>query len=158
MWPLLAGTATPGVRIESQETGLNVTAPDRQVLSTLGRMRSTLSGRSRSERGAAMIEYALLVGLIAVVAVVGVTFLGTSVSNLFTHANSCLSTQGDTSTQSGTSQLSIANSQMSSQLGSGNQLSTGQRINSGTTPPDAPACATANNGNQNQQQILQLLR
>jgi pilus assembly protein Flp/PilA len=122
-------------------------------------MRSTLSGRSRSERGAAMIEYALLVGLIAVVAVVGVAFLGTSVSNLFTQANSCLSTQGDTSTQSGTSQLSIANSQMSSQLGSGNQLSTGQRINSGTTPPDAPACAaTANNGNQNQQQVLQLLR
>ena len=106
-----------------------------------------------------MIEYALLVGLIAVVAVVGVAFLGTSVSNLFTHANSCLSTTGDTSTQSGTSQLSIANSQMSSQLGSGNQLSTGQRINSGSTPPDASACAaTANNGNQNQQQILQLLR
>ena len=81
-----------------------------------------------------MIEYALLVGLIAVVAVVGVAFLGTSVSNLFTHANSCVSTQGDTSTQSGTSQLSIANSQMSSQLGSGNQLSTGQRINSGHHP------------------------
>jgi pilus assembly protein Flp/PilA len=125
-------------------------------------MRSTLSGRSRGERGAAMIEYALLVGLIAVVAVVGVAFLGTSVSNLFTHANSCLSTTGDTSTQSGTSQLSIANSQMSNQLGSGNQLSTGQRINSGTTAPDASACAaTANNGNQNlqqnQQQVLQLL-
>ena len=160
MWPLLAGTVTPGVRIESQETGRNVTAPDRQALSTLRRMRSTLSGRSRGERGAAMIEYALLVVLIAVVAVVGVAFLGTSVSNLFTHANSCLSTTGDTSTQSGTSQLSIANSQMSSQLGGGNQLSTGQRINSGSTPPDATACAAgANNGNQqqNQQQILQLL-
>jgi Flp pilus assembly pilin Flp len=109
-----------------------------------------------------MIEYALLVGLIAVVAVVGVAFVGTSVGNLFSHANSCLSTTGDSSTQSGTSQLSIANSQMSSQLGGGNQLSTGQRINSGSTPPDASACAaTANNGNQNlqqnQQQVLQLL-
>jgi Flp pilus assembly pilin Flp len=162
VWPLLGWTATPGVRIQFQETGRNVTAPDRHALSTLWRIRSTLSGRSRNERGAAMIEYALLVGLIAVVAVVGVAFMGTSVSNLFTHANSCLSTTGDTSTQSGTSQLSIANSQMSNQLGGGNQLSTGQRINSGSASPDASACAaTANNGNQNlqqnQQQVLQLL-
>ena len=140
-----------------------MTAPERHDPSTLRRMRSTVSGRSRSERGAAMIEYALLVGLIAVVAVVGVAFLGTSVGNLFSHANSCLSTTGDSSTQSGTSQLSIANSQMSSQLGGGNQLSTGQRINSGSTPPDSvePRAATANNGNQNlqqnQQQVLQLL-
>jgi Flp pilus assembly pilin Flp len=115
-----------------------------------------MSGRSRSERGAAMIEYALLIGLIGLVAVVAAGFFGTSLSNLFTHANSCLSTTGDTSTQSGTSQLSIANSQMSNQLNSGNQLSTGLRVNSGN-PPDASACAaTANNGNQ--QQILQLLR
>jgi Flp pilus assembly pilin Flp len=115
-----------------------------------------MSGRSRSERGAAMIEYALLIGLIGLVAVVAVGFFGTSLSNLFTHANSCLSTTGDTSTQSGTSQLSIANSQMSNKLNSGNQLSTGLQVNSGN-PPDASACATtANNGNQ--QQILQLLR
>lgn len=133
-----------------------MTAPDTQASSTLRRVRSKMSGRSRSERGAAMIEYALLIGLIGLVAVVAAGFFGTSLSNLFTHANSCLSTTGDTSTQSGTSQLSIANSQMSNKLNSGNQLSTGLQVNSGN-PPDASACAaTANNGNQ--QQILQLLR
>ena len=133
-----------------------MTAPDTQASSTLRHVRAKMSGRSRGERGAAMVEYALLLGLIGLVAVVAVGFFGTSLSNLFAHANSCLSTSGDTSTQSGTSQLSIANSSMSSQLSSGNQLSTGLQVNSGN-PPDAPACATtANSGNQ--QQILQLLR
>ena len=36
---------------------------------------------SRSERGASMVEYALLVALIAVVAVTAVTTLGTNISN-----------------------------------------------------------------------------
>jgi Flp pilus assembly pilin Flp len=38
-----------------------------------------------------MVEYALLVGLIAVVAVVAVSLLGTTISGLFTHANTCAS-------------------------------------------------------------------
>jgi pilus assembly protein Flp/PilA len=37
----------------------------------------------RDEEGAALAEYALLVGLIAVVCVIGVTALGTSVSAAF---------------------------------------------------------------------------
>jgi pilus assembly protein Flp/PilA len=37
----------------------------------------------RDERGAAMVEYGLLVGLIALVAAVGATTLGTEVSALF---------------------------------------------------------------------------
>jgi pilus assembly protein Flp/PilA len=46
--------------------------------------------RARSERGASMVEYALLVGLIAVVAVVAVSLLGTSISGLFSNANNCV--------------------------------------------------------------------
>jgi pilus assembly protein Flp/PilA len=46
--------------------------------------------RARSERGASMVEYALLVGLIALVAVVAVTWLGGGISNLFSNANSCV--------------------------------------------------------------------
>ena len=109
-----------------------------------------------------MVEYALLVGLIAIIAVVAVGFLGTSVSNLFSHEADCLTVPGDTNLQTGTSQLQQANS-LSSDDGSstaveltgldsqanGNQLSTGLRIGGGGgTPPDASACnATASNGN-----------
>jgi pilus assembly protein Flp/PilA len=46
--------------------------------------------RARTERGASMVEYALLVGLIAVVAVVAVSLLGTSISGLFSNANKCV--------------------------------------------------------------------
>jgi pilus assembly protein Flp/PilA len=50
--------------------------------------------RARSERGASMVEYALLVGLIALVAVVAVTWLGGGISNLFSNANSCVGNLG----------------------------------------------------------------
>ena len=40
--------------------------------------------RARSERGATMVEYALLVGLIAVVA------LGQGISGLFSSTNTCV--------------------------------------------------------------------
>jgi pilus assembly protein Flp/PilA len=46
--------------------------------------------RARTERGASMVEYALLVGLIAVVAVVAVSLLGGGIKNLFSNANSCV--------------------------------------------------------------------
>lgn len=38
---------------------------------------------SRDEKGAALVEYGMLVGLIAVVCVVAVTTLGTEISNAF---------------------------------------------------------------------------
>ncbi len=38
---------------------------------------------NREESGASMVEYALLVALIAAVCIVILTFLGTSISNLF---------------------------------------------------------------------------
>jgi Flp pilus assembly pilin Flp len=53
--------------------------------------------RARTERGASMVEYALLVGLIAVVAVVVVSLLGHSIANLFSNANNCVSTLSTTS-------------------------------------------------------------
>lgn len=41
----------------------------------------------RSQRGAALVEYALLVALIAVVCIVAVTFMGDSTSTTFTKAS-----------------------------------------------------------------------
>jgi pilus assembly protein Flp/PilA len=46
--------------------------------------------RARTERGASMVEYALLVGLITVVAVVAVAALGGGIRNLFGNANNCV--------------------------------------------------------------------
>jgi pilus assembly protein Flp/PilA len=52
--------------------------------------RTSMLERVRTERGASMVEYALLVGLIAVVAVVAVTLLGGGIANLFGHASNCV--------------------------------------------------------------------
>jgi len=45
----------------------------------------------RSERGAALVEYALLVALIAVVCIAAITLLGQSTSNKFSTVSSKLS-------------------------------------------------------------------
>jgi pilus assembly protein Flp/PilA len=42
------------------------------------------------ERGASLVEYALLVALIAVVCIVAITFLGTSASSKFNQVGSSL--------------------------------------------------------------------
>jgi pilus assembly protein Flp/PilA len=47
--------------------------------------------RARTERGASMVEYALLVGLIAIVAVVGLIALGPAIRNLFQTSTNCVS-------------------------------------------------------------------
>ena len=44
----------------------------------------------RSERGAALVEYALLVALIAVVCIAAITILGNSTSNKFSQVGSKL--------------------------------------------------------------------
>jgi pilus assembly protein Flp/PilA len=46
-------------------------------------MRKLINRFRRDDRGAAMVEYALLVALIAVVAVAAVTLLGQDVSSAF---------------------------------------------------------------------------
>jgi pilus assembly protein Flp/PilA len=48
-------------------------------------MITTLKTMIRDEEGATMVEYGLLVALIALVAIVGVTTLGTKLSTLFTN-------------------------------------------------------------------------
>jgi len=45
---------------------------------------------ARSERGASMVEYALLVSLIAVVAIAAVATLGTSITGKFSSAASAI--------------------------------------------------------------------
>ena len=57
----------------------------------------TLLERARTERGATMVEYALLVSLIAVVAVVAVAALGGSISGLFSTASTCVGGLNSTS-------------------------------------------------------------
>jgi Flp pilus assembly pilin Flp len=57
----------------------------------------TLLARARNERGATLMEYALVVGLIAVVAVVVVAALGRGVSGLFGSANTCVGGLNSTS-------------------------------------------------------------
>ena len=47
---------------------------------------------SDSERGASLVEYALLVALIAVVCILAVTFLGRSASSKFSSVGSAIGT------------------------------------------------------------------
>ena len=46
-------------------------------------MITNLMAMMRDEEGATMVEYGLLVALIALVAIVGVTLLGTNLNSLF---------------------------------------------------------------------------
>jgi pilus assembly protein Flp/PilA len=45
----------------------------------------------KDERGASMVEYALLVVLIAIIAILAITFAGTQVSETFSEIGSALS-------------------------------------------------------------------
>ena len=49
-----------------------------------------LRARTNSERGAALVEYALLVALIAVVCIVAIGIIGTRASNTFSSVGSKL--------------------------------------------------------------------
>jgi pilus assembly protein Flp/PilA len=53
-------------------------------------MITNLIAMIRDEEGATMVEYGLLVALIALVAIVGVTLLGTSLNTLFGNAASSI--------------------------------------------------------------------
>ena len=46
-------------------------------------MRKLLSRFAKNEEGAALVEYGLLVGLIAVVCIPGITLLGTNIDAMF---------------------------------------------------------------------------
>jgi pilus assembly protein Flp/PilA len=49
-----------------------------------------LRSHAKSERGASLVEYALLVALIAVVCIAAVTFLGTAADSKFTEVGSAI--------------------------------------------------------------------
>jgi pilus assembly protein Flp/PilA len=54
-------------------------------------MRKLINRFRRDERGAAMVEYGLLVGLIALVVAAGATILGNDISTMFSSIGSYLS-------------------------------------------------------------------
>ena len=60
------------------------------MLTTYEFIASYLRARTEDERGASLVEYALLVALIAVVCIVAVTFLGTSASSKFNKVGSSI--------------------------------------------------------------------
>ena len=53
-------------------------------------IKTWLMAQTRSERGASLVEYALLVALIAVVCIGAVTFLGNSASTKFSNVGTSL--------------------------------------------------------------------
>ena len=53
-------------------------------------MRELINRISRDDEGAALVEYGMLVGLIAVICVVAVTTLGTEVSTAFSNIANAL--------------------------------------------------------------------
>lgn len=53
-------------------------------------LKTWLTARCKSERGASLVEYALLVALIAVVAIVAITILGENASEKFSEVGSKL--------------------------------------------------------------------
>jgi Flp pilus assembly pilin Flp len=55
-------------------------------------MKKVLMRLWKEEQGQDLLEYALLLVLIVLVAAAAINPLGTTIGNLFTNANSCLST------------------------------------------------------------------
>jgi pilus assembly protein Flp/PilA len=53
-------------------------------------MLKPLTRFAKDDQGAAMVEYGLLVGLVAVVCIVGVTQLGTNINDVFCAINTAI--------------------------------------------------------------------
>ena len=53
-------------------------------------LKAFIQARCKTERGASLVEYALLVALIAVVCIIAITFLGNSASEKFSGVGSNL--------------------------------------------------------------------
>ena len=60
------------------------------VFQTIRVMQAWMASRARSEEGATMVEYGLLLALIAVVVAVAATLLGTSIATLFDNVRTSL--------------------------------------------------------------------
>lgn len=59
-------------------------------MTTLQYLRTWLESKADSEKGASLVEYALLVALIAVVCIIAITFLGEEASSKFEGIGSSL--------------------------------------------------------------------
>ena len=57
----------------------------------LTRMASYVSALVRRDDGATMVEYGLMVALVAIIAMVGATALGVSVTGVFSNIATCIS-------------------------------------------------------------------
>lgn len=55
---------------------------------------ANVPGESRDDRGASLVEYALLVALIAVACIVAITFLGDEASDNFSRTGSAVNEAG----------------------------------------------------------------
>jgi len=61
----------------------------------LKKIQSKMPSFSKKEKGATMVEYAIMVALIAVVSIVIITTLGQSVSTTFSTVNDSISTMNN---------------------------------------------------------------
>jgi len=53
-------------------------------------LKAWMTAQAKTERGASLVEYALLVALIAVVCIAGITFLGREAANNFSEVGSAI--------------------------------------------------------------------
>ena len=53
-------------------------------------LKTWIQARTKTDRGASLVEYALLVALIAVVCIVAISFLGTSASTKFSNTGNSI--------------------------------------------------------------------
>ncbi len=60
------------------------------MLTTFDFAAAWLQARCKTDRGASLVEYALLVALIAVVCIIAITFLGKSADSKFSQVGSSL--------------------------------------------------------------------
>jgi Flp pilus assembly pilin Flp len=72
------------------ERGASVPGVILRTLCTLRGLYNVLVSRARTERGASMVEYALLIGMIAVVSVVIITAFGATIGGEFSKTNACV--------------------------------------------------------------------
>ena len=84
------------IKTSEQQTGrLWRTSQERILLQELQKMLGSVLSNvvarfTRDQRGATMLEYGLLVGLVAIAAIIAVTAMGGALSSMFTDASNAL--------------------------------------------------------------------
>ena len=80
---LLTGTMHPGIRVPTQGAT--------PIMLQFDILKTWLQARTKTDRGASLVEYALLVALIAVVCIVAISFLGSEASTKFSKTGNSIS-------------------------------------------------------------------